>query len=117
MTRAQLALYQTGCAASPPGGMIGYLLRNSWKGTITACCSFRAACSRRFDANWRRSKAMARLPCGHSSSARTEAGIRDYQWEPGQRLLLPIPINKGTRAVLAQAGLSLDSIPEAGQIV
>lgn len=43
--------------------------------------------------------------------------IRGYQWEPGQRLLLPIPVNKGTRAALTREGLSLDSVPERGRAV
>lgn len=43
--------------------------------------------------------------------------IRDYQWEPGQRLLMPIPVTRATHATLARAGLALDRVPDAGQIV
>lgn len=43
--------------------------------------------------------------------------VQGWQWEPGQRLLMPIPTGKGTRAELARAGLSLDSVPERGRVV
>jgi cyanophycin synthetase len=43
--------------------------------------------------------------------------VRDYRWEPGQRLLMPIAVHKSTRAELVRAGLSLDSVPAPGRLV